>query len=252
MSDNNVDSDCGINERLRFGKETRIRLSEKLHKAIVQQRRLKRPDDIEFETDVLIGCMEGLTEFILSIKQLQPEKQQRRQERINSLASHVEGIVDQLKEIDSAALCYSIYSGLNETAKKDNLPNSIEYGLDFMFKVESIKDNENLEDLAAFALGLRKAARELPKHSLNTSGKDYPLYAQGAELGTTLGLERLFSQNKIKFIASNSSLAAECLRAIYILGSLDIDRVDYWLRQAIDHYDSSINFHRRSQKHNEK
>jgi len=252
MSDNNVESDCGINERLRFGKETRVRLSEKLHKAIVQQDRLKRPNDIEFEIDVLIGCMEGFAEFIPSIKRLLPEKQQRRQERINSLASHVEGIIDQLKEIDSAALCYSIYSGINETAKKDNLPNLIEYGSDFMFKVEAIKDNENLEDLAAFALGLRKAARELPKHSLNASGKDYPWYAQGAELGVALGLERLFFQNKIKFIASNSSLAAECLRAIYILGGLDIDRVDYWLKQAIEHYDSSVNLHKRFQKHNEK
>lgn len=252
MSNNDDDSDCGINERLRFDRETRIRLSQKLHKAIAQQGRLKRPDDIEFETDVLIGCMEGFAEFIPSIKQLLPEKQQRRQERINSLASHVEGIVDQLKEIDSAALCYSLYSGLNEVAKKDNLPDSIKYDWDFMLEVESIKNNENLGVLTAFALGLRKAARELPKHSLNASGKDYPWYAQGAELGTALALERLLFQNGIKFISSNSSLAAECLRAIYILGGLDIDRVDYWLKQAIDHYDSSINIHKRLQKHDDK
>jgi hypothetical protein len=251
MSDNGDNLDCKKYERLRFDKETRIRLSEKLHRAIAEQGRFQRPDDIEFETNVLIGCMEGFAEFIPAIKKLQPEKQQRRQERINSLASHIEGIIEQLRGIDSVALCYSVYCGLDEIAKKDNFPNPIKYDWDFMVEVGSWKNKESIEDLATFAFGLRKAARELPKHSLNTSGKDCPWYEQGAELGTAMALERAFFKLKIKFIASNSSLAAECLRAIYILGGLNIDRVDYWLKQARDHYDSEMNFIYRLRKRNE-
>ena len=67
-----------------------------------------------------------------------------------------------------------------------------------------------------------------------------------------MALEREFFKLKIKFIASNSSLAAECLRAIYILGGLNIDRVDYWLKQARDHYDSQMNFIDMLRKRNEK
>lgn len=230
---------------LRFDASTKTRLKRKLSSSITLREPFSRDCDIEFEVNVIIKIMEGLAESIPAVERMKPEKHQRRQERINSLASHLDGIIEQIKALDTPALTYVLHSAGEEATGSDQDHSLMAY------YAETLKDSDEIRELKAFSLGLRKASKELPKHSLNQSGKNLPWYALGAELGTALALEKLFFENGIKFTTSNTGLAGECLSAIYTLGGLNIDRVDYWLKQAKDHHDSMTSIMKRSQKSHE-
>lgn len=233
-------------KRLEFDSVTKEMLYKRLFSALKDQ--YTDQSSLDDTVVVIIGSMCGFAEYIVGLEKSKPERQQRRQERINSLATHMEGIIEQIKALDSPALGYAIYRGYDEISKDGDIPNPFEPGLDSILQAEITQDSKNIEILTKFALGMRKAVRDLPKHSLNTSGKDYSMYSQNVQLGPALALEDLFFRTGVKFTTSNSGLAAECLRAIYNLAGLDIDRVDYWLKRALDHPDSMKSFSEKMQK----
>ncbi len=70
-------------------------------------------------------------------------------------------------------------------------------------------------------------------------------------MSTAMAVEKLFWDEGLRFTTSNNGLAAECLRAVYQLGGLNIDRVDYWLKKAQDHFDSMTSIVTRLRKREE-
>jgi hypothetical protein len=238
----------GNPSRLCFDKTTRDRLA-KLFSNAFKGRDLS-PDEIELEVTVTLHTLEQYASAIPLYEQIQPESQQRRRERIESLAAHLEGALEQLKSLDSAALGFIAWRAKDEMSKTLGTPNDFPSGLKAAIEAVSWRE-ANISAITAFALGLRKSASELPQHSLNTSGKEYPWYSLPKELSTAMAVERLFWENGFRFTIANSGLAAECLRAVFQLGGLHIDRVDYWLKQARDHSDSMSSFNKRMQKRNE-
>lgn len=243
-----MEDSSGYAPRLCFDKTTRDRLT-KLFRDAHKGRNLS-PAEVEFEVTVILRTLEQYASAIPLYEQFQPESQQRRRERIESLAAHLEGALEQLKNLDSAALGFIAWRAKDEMSKTLGTPNDFPSGL--KAAVEAVSWREaNISAITAFSLGLRKSASELPQHSLNTSGKDYPWYSLPKELSTAMAVERLFWENNLSFTVSNNGFAAECLRAVFQLGGLHIDRVDYWLRQARDHSDSMSSFNKRMQKRRE-
>lgn len=245
-SDENLDHETYV--RLRFDSETRSRLYKRLYDALQAKGRLVGHDDIDFEVEVMIGCMEGYAELLPMYDKWKPETQQRRKERINAMANHLDGIIEQIKALDSPALGYCLSKGFGEIAKVKDLSNPYESSFHAILDAEEIQENNFIEGMTAFALGVRKAAKTLPQHSGNTSGKDCDIFTQPPRLATASAMERLFIDQGIDYTITETGLAAECLRAIYTLGGLEIERVGHWLKSARDHKDSQANFLKRLQK----
>lgn len=213
--------------RLRFDEHTHKRLAGLFTEAY--KGRDFFPNTTDFEVAVTLGLLEKYAEAIRELQKSQPERQKRRRERAESLVAHLEGAIDQLKALDDAALGYLSWRGFEEVSQVRGEPNEFPEGIEACIKAFQWRET-NIDALATFALGMRKAIDDLPQHPLNTSGKGYPLYAVPTELSIAMRIENLFSRQKLNFSVSDSGLAAECLRAVYQLGGLDIDRVDHWLK----------------------
>lgn len=238
-------------DRLRFDDLTRKNLLLKLKQALQQAHSNDHFYDVEFEVSVMLKILEGFANGILLYQKIQPECQQRRRERIKSLAVNIEAAIEQLKQLDTGALGFVAWRGFEEISKAKGMLNEFPNGMEAVYKADNFLF-ENISKMTNFSLGIRKAADELPPHPMNTSGKDFPNWAAPIQLSTALSIERLFWVQKLKFTLSNSGLAAECLRATYQLAGLKIDRVDYWLTQARDHFDSMASADARSHIRNRK
>lgn len=70
-----------------------------------------------------LKILEGYANGIIQYQQIEPESQQRRRERIESLASHIEGAIEQLKQLDSAAFGFVAWSGFEEISKTEGMSN---------------------------------------------------------------------------------------------------------------------------------
>lgn len=224
-------------EDLSFDDTTRGNLSEKLREAMEKTFPNRHPEYNDFEISIILRILEGYAKGIIQYQQIEPESQQRRRERVESLAAHIEGAIEQLKQLDSAALGFVAWRGFEEISKAEGLPNVFPSGDAATHEVYFWRKS-NILAMTNFALGVRKAAAELPLHAINRPAEDLPWYALPKELSTAMAVEKLFWEEGLKFTISNNGLAAECLRAVYQLGGLNIDRVDYWLKKARDHFDS--------------
>lgn len=236
---------------LRFDAETRNQISIKL-KAAWGNLTDDFTYDLDFEVSVMVGILERTAKFILLSQEIELgiESQQRRRERIESLAANIEGAIEQLKRIDTAALGFIAWRGFEEISKAEGVPNEFPSGMKAVLNAELWRES-NIPAMTNFALGIRKAIAELPLPPIRTEGKDTPLYALSKELSSAMMVERLFLENGLNFTISNNGLAAECLRAVYALAGLNIDRVDYWLKKARDHSDSMTSYNSRIRKREE-
>ncbi|SFF19578.1 hypothetical protein [Nitrosomonas sp. Nm166] len=234
---------------LRLDSKTRKILSRKLKEAMQATFSEELPVDYDFEVLVMVGILERTAEGILWSQEieLRIENQQRRRERVESLAIHIEGAIEQLKQIDTAALGFIAWRGFEEISKAEGVPNEFPSGMEAVMNAELWRES-NISAMTNFALGIRKAIAELPLLPSRNEGKDTPLYALSKELSAAVMVERLFLERGLNFTISNSGLAAECLRAVYTLAELDIDRVDYWLKKARDRYDSMTSYYSRLRK----
>jgi hypothetical protein len=51
-------------------------------------------------------------------------------------------------------------------------------------------------------------------------------------------MERLMREHQLPFEANETGFAAQCIRAMFELADLDVEKVGYWIKKAIDHPDS--------------
>ncbi len=236
-------------QRLRFDDLTRGRLLERLRKAIIKS---GNNYDCDRRSELLVSIFEGFSESNISLSRYALERQDRRRERLASIASHIEAIQMQLSLLDDAAKEYTCFICFNELIRAEN-PNHKTpdtYNLEDMLASASL--NELLPQLLrAYSSGIKEAERSLPFHSNNQSGKDLPWYKVKPQLALALALEKAFFDHRIKYSTTLTGLAAECLRAIYSHSSFEVDRVDYWLKQAKDHHDSMASVVKRHKRQDE-
>ena len=242
---------------LSFDKETRSILFEKLHNAFSLHSRLKQSQNISREVDEFIDCLECIADSIGFYRKYGVEKQQRRRERIESIANHLDGIIDQLKHLDRSAIEYVLMFVWNNPPDHiDKCPPEMQIHLANRAEntaFDIVAGKTVMDELLTYSLNIRNAAKTLPKclgdlPSLSRYERS-PFYPQ---LGMSIELENLFYKYKIKFTVTNTGLAADCLREIYNLAGLQIDRVVYWLKSARESERSSKNCYYLPQKAHEK
>lgn len=231
---------------LKFDQLTKESLLARLKKAFEKS---ENKHDSVGRSELLISILEGFSESYHVFDQFKPEPQERRRDRLISIANHLKGIVDQLRMLDGAAAEYACFLSFNELLKLEKPDHVTPDTWTFDDMVACASFNDSLpETLTAFENGIRAAEKALPLHSYNTSGKYANWYSAPPQLSMALALERQFWEFGLKFTITNTGLAADCLRAIYkhteIKADPDdkFDRVDYWLKQARDHKDSMFNF----------
>jgi hypothetical protein len=140
-----------------------------------------------------------------------------------------------MSKMDSPALGYAMYSGLEQIEKKGYNKNPMQAGMSAILKSYAIREDIS-PVLAEFSSGVRAASKTLPVSSF-----EY-------RLKTALAIEREFFDRGMAFTVSNTGFSATCLRAVFGLGGEEIDRVDYWLKRARDSEESMTSFMERARK----
>lgn len=224
---------------LEFDEDTRQRLKSRF----IEEFKKKHPKafirEIEFEANVFVKILESHGNAIPELQKHTPPKQQRRKEQILSMAKALDRLVDQFKELDSAARGFAVWRGFEEVARTLKEENPLKPGMYAVEDVHEFKD-DLITELSAFSLGLHNAAKELPEYDFNIP------------LRVAIWIEHRFFENRLDYTTSETGFAAECLRAVFNLGGLQIDRVGYWLASARKHSDSMISWINDQQKHNDK
>lgn len=238
-----MDNDDIPPPRLRFDELTRRNLLARLRKAIIET---GNSYDCDNRCELLVLVFEGLSYGYKSLSKHTIEKQERRRDRLVSIANHIDGIQTQLSLLDDAAKEYTWFVCFNELIRVDNPDHKTPDTYDIEDMLASASFSEMLPKLlSAYEKGIRESERTLPFHSQNQSGTALPWYMVNHQLRIAMEVEKIFFDNRLKFSITKTGVAADCLNAIYSLAGLNVDRVDYWLKQARDHKDSMASFVKR-------
>jgi hypothetical protein len=211
----------GAERALRFDDQTREDLKRKFTIAFAKANAKWSRASVELEGEIFIGTLEGYASGIPPFKTVRPPEQKRRREKVRSLANTLEKLHQTLTKIDSAALGFAVWRGMQEVETKKLGANPFLSGWPAILLASRLRD-ECLPLLAAFSDGVRSAHKGLPLHDFNFM------------LESAIAVERIFRQNRLSFTVNDSGFAAQCLRAIFMLGGLNDSRVDYWLTKARD------------------
>ncbi|TXI35671.1 MAG: hypothetical protein E6Q59_10505 [Nitrosomonas sp.] len=234
MSENSESSDYAY---LVLDTETRLLLTKKLNRAIASQDKYLSEKEIQSEVNKFIDSVELISNSIGFYRKFRIDKQQRRKERLESIANHLDGIIDQIKALDRNAIIYASMTVWKNPPPRIEKCSSLEISNqaeNTAFDIAS-GDSVIIKELSAYAFNVREAARTLPKCiGDKPMAANYERSLEKPELGMAVELENLFHKYRIKFTITNTGLAADCLRAIYCLSGLGIDRVDYWLKRACE------------------
>ena len=217
---------------------------QRIKALFVEKFKQKQPEAswrfLEEEAIIFLITLQDWGLSIPEFEQLNPPKQQKRRETIKSMGSALLRCVNQFAELDSGARGFVFFRGVEEISNTTGEPNPFPDDMRTSFLVHAHKDDA-IKELRAFAKGVLKAADELPE-------KTEP----SVELRMALWVERLFWEHGFEFTTSQTSFAAECLRAVLALGGIHKDRVDYWLTEARNHPESMAAFAARLRKTDEK
>ncbi len=108
MSDNNKsDYESGYDDLI-FDSEIRSILAKKLNKAITSQNQFLSAEDIHSKVNEVIDSIELISNSIGFYRKFKIDKQHRRKERLESIANHLDGIIDQLTALDQPAIIYAL------------------------------------------------------------------------------------------------------------------------------------------------
>ncbi len=214
-------------------------LRRKLREEFAEKFRKANPDcclqQDEHEAEIFVRTLEGYAAGIPEFKRTHPPEQKRRREKVRALAVAMENLHKAIEGVDSAALGFALWRGMEEVEANNIGVNPLHPGMHAVFSAASLRA-EILPELAAFSCGVRAAADELPIYDFNFM------------LRTALAVEGTFFQSGIPFTISDSGFAAQCLRAVFQLGGLKDGRMDYWLKLARDSDDAMVGMIKRIAK----
>lgn len=187
-----------------------------------KQKHPEESDFFEVEANIFLGILQDWGSSIPEFERFtNPAKQQKRRETIKSMGKALLRCMNQFEALDSGARGFVYFRGVDEISSIMGNPSQLfPAGIRSSLWVHAHKDDA-IKEITAFANGVLKAADELPERP------EPPI-----ELMMALWLKRLFWEHGFEFTTSETSFAAECLRAVLNLGGIHKDRVDYWLTQA--------------------
>lgn len=193
-----------------------------------------------YQAKVFARVVEGMGESIGAWQALTPEPQKSRRRTIEQIGVSVLKLDQLLNELDSQSMGF-LYShvvdalavtGLQISEADNRMTSMLNHG--FRSVVEGGEARQSLRSLTAILVdATTKAANDLPKYDFTEGDVRFVLARR---------LERRMLENMLPFEASETSFAAQCLRAMFELGGLDVEKVAYWIKKAIDHPDSWARF----------
>ncbi|MGZ8262074.1 MAG: hypothetical protein ACXWTU_03820 [Methylotenera sp.] len=222
------------NETSSFDEPTKQRIKSLFTEKFKQKHPTEAEEWLDFEAKVFISILQNFGESVPEFKKFYPPKQQKRRETIKSMGSALLRCLNQFEALDSGARGFVYFRGIDEISNTIGEPKLFPAGVRNSLWVHSYKDDA-IEELRAFAKGVLKAADELPENP-----------SPPIQLRMALFIEGLFYDYDFDFTTSQTSFAAECLRAVLAKGGIQKDRVDYWLTEARNHPESMTAFKNRN------
>lgn len=190
------------------------------------------PPGWEHQATVFVNLLESWGNSIREFQAIEPPDQKARKQAFTSVANAVEKLDQALSSMDSEALGWW-YSHVVDKVSPLGVQVSREDGQVVAMREERLRRvveagewRQQFRLIAgAVVEATKEAADTLPKHEHVESD---------VRLGKALALERQMIENQLPFEATETSYAAKCLRAMFDLASLDVEKVSYWLRKAKD------------------
>ena len=188
------------------------------------------------EASVFVRIIEGWAASIELFKAIAPPDQKARTRSLNSVANALTKLDQALAMLDSGALGY-LYANVAEALAtagfhSDEADN----------RLVSLMENPALA-VAEAGEGrkiLRTVIAEVVE-ATNSASKDLPTFdhiENDPRLGVVRQLERLMREHQLPFEANETGFAAQCVREMFDLADVEVEKVGYWIKKAIDHPDS--------------
>ena len=222
----------------RFSSEIRNLLASNFSDAYLKANPNATKSAGDYEAEIYVRGLEGLVEVTAEAKPRTPEKEQRRKERIEAFANALDRLIDTALDMDDPALGFAIWRGLAEAVKHDT---SLDIGAtpEEVEKMKGLKSTllayelqtMHARDLQQFALGVRRAIKELPP-------KEEPSFSEM----TAKWIEDYLGRIEIPFSTSDTGLAGASFLAVMELAGIPMDRATYWLGKAAKNPDSWQHF----------
>jgi hypothetical protein len=192
--------------------------------------------DVDDLADTFVSTIERYAKTALEFDARPLERQKQRERDIESVSVALRRLNEALSRLDSAALGHwyghvvdaLAKAGFEASPSDNQMVSMLNNPLRAMVEGGEMRAQMSAM-LDVITEATTKSGSCLPKHD----------HAENdGRLKTALALERLILENRIAFEATETGFAAVCLRAIFDLAGIDVDRVSYWLKKAAEHPES--------------
>ncbi len=212
-------------------------------RALLDAYKLARPnydERIGVEARVFVGVLESWGDSIQLFSERKPEPQKDRTRSMQKINIGLMKIDEALAELDSGALGYWYAHIADATARSGYQLSESDSSIVSMVNeplraiVESGEFRQTLRQLVtAWVEATTQASETLPK---------FDHHEHDDRLTRAKALERLVIEHQIPFETSETGFPAQCLRAVFDLGGLEVEKVSYWLKKVADDPDSFARF----------
>ncbi len=204
-------------------------------------------DDMDSEATVFVRTIEAWAGAENYFEASVPDEQKARKNTLKSVKVAVEKLDQALNELDSEAMGY-LYahlvdglavSGVQLSADDNKMTSMLNEHLRAV--VEGGEMRKTIRALASTIVdATNKASNSLPK---------YDHVANDPRLRMAKQMERFMFEHQLPFEARDSGFAVQCLRAMFELAGIDVEKPGYWIKKAIDDPDSHARWIERMQGH---
>lgn len=198
---------------------------------------------------VFVGILESWARSIPDYLKIAPPSHKERQRSIDSFIKGIEKIDTALAGLDSAALGW-LYAKAADKLSEEGIRISPDDGEIVSMKNHPIQAQVEAGELRNEFRRLAKSLVEAATDARETLPQSERI-ENDPRMTMAKALERQIIENGIDFSITESGFPAQCLRAVFELGGLEIEKVGYWLKKAADDPDSYARFRRRMQEKTE-
>lgn len=197
------------------------------------------PHDSEMCAEIFADIIEGYAGSIPDYLEITPPIQKDRERAIDSFIVGIEKIDSALADMDSAALGW-LYANMVDKFATEGIQISCDDG-----EIASMRNHPHQAMVEAGELRGRlrriaSSAAEAAANARDTLPKSERV-ENDPRFKMAQYLERQIIEEGIAFSTNETGFAAQCLRAIYELGGLEVEKVGSWLKKAADAPDSFTN-----------
>lgn len=221
--------------------EQRKELEIAYHKAA--EGRIPSDDD---RIELFVGIIESWGSAMPRLLAIDNPTHKARHRSIDSFIAGVEKIDCALAEMDSSALGW-LYANVTDKLALQGVQVSPDDSELVSMRAHRIQAQLEAAELRTILRGLARVVVDAAADTKET----LPLIERGdndPRMTTAKALERLIIEDGLEFSTAESGFPAQCLRAVFELGGLEVEKVSYWLKKAADDPDSYAKFQQRMQE----